>query len=58
MGSDLVVLISPAIECRLTGRQRIEALPAEQFELQSAMETFIFALRLRMMGPAVTDLDT
>ena len=48
-----VVDVAPSIKPTLTSNHRRELFPLEDFGLQRSMEAFVFALRLRMVGPAM-----
>src|SRR5258706_14684152 len=57
MRSLVVVNMPPLVKGLLALCQRPVELGAQQFRFEGAMKTFLLALGLRMVRPAMTDLD-
>src|SRR5206468_12030024 len=57
VGPDQVVLITPFVECQLTGLERMKACALQQLALECAMKALVLALGLRMIWPAVAGVN-
>ena len=57
VGPHQIVLVAPAIEGRLGGRQRAEHAALEQLGAERPMQALVLALRLRMGRAAMADAD-
>ena len=57
MGTLMVIDLTPALKGRLSMSQMLEALAIEDFGLERTMETFLLAIGLRVIGPAMTEAD-